>query len=171
MCTYWSQKECFFRLSLTVFKFEQNKLVPLRYHASQHMDCKRLNSVVWKLLLHISPTHSLNIFCVYEISTVVSYVNYEAIREWPSSITVGVWLAVTQFSCFAGCENYPTIRNGWPLHLIQACVLMMLLCWLCYSTHWLSDQLIDNHGKEKSLPKTVMISSNGDMCCMVDIIT
>ncbi|KDR22002.1 DNA-directed RNA polymerases I, II, and III subunit RPABC1 isoform X1 [Zootermopsis nevadensis] len=26
-----------------------------------------------------------------------------------------------------GCENYPTIRNSWPLHLIQTCVLMLFL--------------------------------------------
>jgi hypothetical protein len=25
--------------------------------------------------------------------------------------------------CFAGCENHPTVRNCWPVHLLQTCVL------------------------------------------------
>lgn len=34
------------------------------------------------------------------------------------------------FLCFAGCENNPTIRHSWTIHLLQTC-LLMLLCRLC----------------------------------------
>jgi predicted secreted protein len=30
------------------------------------------------------------------------------------------------FLCFAGCENNPTVRNRWKIHLLQTGVLMSL---------------------------------------------